>query len=547
MSQPSTASLLDKQDLLALLDTANQLNTMATLEEMLTHILRLAGKLCNSPAGSVLLHDPQRQELYFAAATGPAVTELPKIRIPVGKGKAGAVFASGQPLVENQLQDHYKEVDKQTEFTTKSMICVPLVHRNHTYGVMQVLNKADGAQPFDDRDLELITHFALQATVAIRNAHLFEQLISSSGLYAAHEVRKDLVQQMTEKGTAAVTEKFSVLFADIRSFSRFCNEVVRARKIQALLSDYIAMLASLVVSHQGIVNKFQGDGLMAIFRTDRGAANAVQCAMAMVEGFDRLRTAWEEVIPFSLDYLDIGIGIATDDEIILGRIGDDKFHDFTVIGPAVNLAAALEHSARNGKRILCDQLTYASLKDKTLVQAEGPTKFTLEKLGQGGTKAYSIYYLKRPAPAAQAPAVAPTGQCDVFFSYRREGGSHVARSIQQALKDGYSIFLDVDRLGVGHFDTALLRMIESAPNFVVFLTKGSLDRCHLPDDWLRKEIIHALKTQRNVVPVRMPDFEFPPPHLLPDEMRELTLFDAVEYNHIWFNPMIEKIRTRLKK
>jgi class 3 adenylate cyclase/putative methionine-R-sulfoxide reductase with GAF domain len=538
---------MKREDLVALLDTANQLNTMATLEEMLTHILRLAGKLCNAPAGSVLLHDPQRQELYFAAATGPATTELPKIRIPVGKGKAGAVFASGQPLVENQLQDHYKEVDKKTEFTTKSMICVPLAHRNHTYGVMQVLNKADGLEPFDERDLELISHFALQATLAIRNANLFEQLISSSGLYASPEVRKDLVQQMTESGTAAVTEKFSVLFADIRSFSRFCNEVGRARKIQAVLSEYIAMLASLVVSHQGIVNKFQGDGLMAIFRTDRGAQNAVSCALNMVDGFDRLRTAWEEVIPFSLDYLDIGVGIATDDEIILGRIGDDKFHDFTVIGPAVNLSAALEHSARNGKRILCDQLTYASLKDKSIVQAEGPTKFTLEKLGQAGSKAYSIYSLKRPAPPVAAAVPATPSLCDVFFSYRREGGSHVARSIQQALKDHFNIFLDVDRLGVGHFDTALLRMIEAAPNFVVFLTKGSLDRCHLPDDWLRKEIVHALKTQRNIVPVRMPDFDFPAPHLLPDELRELTLFDAVEYNHIWFNPMIEKLRSRLKK
>ena len=203
------------------------------------------------------------------------------------------MFASGQPLVENQLQNHYQEVDKQTEYATKSMICVPLAHRNHTYGVMQVLNKADGQEAFDDRDLELITHFALQATLAIRNAHLFEQLISSSGLYAAPEVRKDLVQQMTESGTAAVTEKFSVLFADIRSFSRFCNEIVRARKIQALLSEYIAMLASLVISHDGIVNKFQGDGLMAIFRTARGAANAVTCAMHMLDGFDRLRAAWE--------------------------------------------------------------------------------------------------------------------------------------------------------------------------------------------------------------------------------------------------------------
>src|SRR4026209_131654 len=97
----STESALEKEDLLALLDTASQLNSMETLEEVLTNILKLAGSLSSSSAHSVILHDTERNDLYFAAATGPASDKLAGIRIPVGKGKAGEVFSTGLPIVEN--------------------------------------------------------------------------------------------------------------------------------------------------------------------------------------------------------------------------------------------------------------------------------------------------------------------------------------------------------------------------------------------------------------------------------------------------------------
>ena len=81
-----------------------------------------------------------------------------------------------------------------------------------------------------------------------------------------------------------------------------------------------------------------------------------------------------------------------------------------------------------------------------------------------------------------------TPSFDVFVSYRREGGSQVARTVQQALKGKCKVFLDVDTLGGGHFDTTLLSMIAVAPNFLLLLTEGSLNRCANDKDWLRREI-----------------------------------------------------------
>src|SRR5688500_16862979 len=541
-------SALRGADLLALLDTAAQLNTVDTLDEVLTNILMLAGSLSRSAAGSVILHDEERNDLYFAAATGPASETLRGIRIPVGKGKAGQVFSSGIPLVENRLEDQYGAVDEKSDFTSKSMICVPLSHKDRIYGVMQILNKADGREGYDSRDLELLTRFGSQATVAIRNATLFEQMLASSGLYASPAVRQDLIHTMTGAGRSAIREKFSVMFADMRGFSQLCNMVTVPAKIQGILSDYVLMLASVVVRNEGIVNKVMGDGMMAIFRGEGAADNAVHAALDAVDGFARLRDGGKGVSRFNLDFLDIGIGMTTDDEMILGTIGDDRFRDFTVIGPGVSLAASLAKSARDGNRIVCDNATHRGLTAASGASAEGPVQFRVDKPGPLMGVSYDLHYLKRDEPPAEeAAAVTGAEKYDVFFSYRREGGSDAARGLQQALKDDYTIFLDVDRMPSGHFDSALLRNIESSPNFVVFLSPGSLDRCRNADDWLRKEISHAIATKRNIVPVTLPGFTFPDPKTMPPEIAEVSRHDAVEYSHRYFYAMVEKVREHLVK
>jgi class 3 adenylate cyclase len=333
----------------------------------------------------------------------------------------------------------------------------------------------------------------------------------------------------------AVQEKLSVVFGDMRGFTRLCMQRPWPQDIQTILNQHLGMLASVVVRRGGIVNKFIGDSVLAIFRGSEGPANAVKAALDMVEEFSPLRAAWAESDTYGLDFLDIGVGIATDERIILGNVTGDKFREFTVVGMAVNLAAALENEARGGKQILCDQLTFRAIKDARLVEADGPFKLTSAKFGEQRVVPY--YQLKK----------SPDASFDVFFSYRRDGGADVARAVQQALRDEFKIFLDVDRLGAGHFDTALLRTIEAAPNFVVFLSKGSLDRCQSPDDWLRKEIGHALRTGRNIVPVVMDGFQFPPAESLPEEIRDLVRHDAVPHDHAYFHPMIDKIRQRLKK
>ena len=93
------------------------------------------------------------------------------------------------------------------------------------------------------------------------------------------------------------------------------------------------------------------------------------------------------------------------------------------------------------------------------------------------------------------------------------------------------MFLDVDRLKSGRFDTKLLRHIQNSPNFIVIMSAGGLDRCHQRDDWLRREIDHAIQCRRNVLPIMMPGFEMPKALRLPHNLRKLATFNAIRYEH----------------
>jgi tetratricopeptide (TPR) repeat protein len=131
-------------------------------------------------------------------------------------------------------------------------------------------------------------------------------------------------------------------------------------------------------------------------------------------------------------------------------------------------------------------------------------------------------------------------QSKVFISYRREGGSDLARSIQVSLKNrGYDVFMDVEDLRSGPFNTALYEQIETSTDVVVVLTPGSLDRCINKNDWLRIEVAYAIKCKSNIVPVMAKEFDWPA--TLPDDLKELPMYHGIERSHELFEASIDKL------
>lgn len=109
---------------------------------------------------------------------------------------------------------------------------------------------------------------------------------------------------------------------------------------------------------------------------------------------------------------------------------------------------------------------------------------------------------------------------DIFISYRRDGGDKYARIIQQALEKQFRVFLDFDELEDGVFDQRIIDAISSSPVFLLVLSKGALDRCVNEKDWVRQEILQAVKCGCHIVPVTIIGNDFEGlPEGLPEELR----------------------------
>lgn len=133
---------------------------------------------------------------------------------------------------------------------------------------------------------------------------------------------------------------------------------------------------------------------------------------------------------------------------------------------------------------------------------------------------------------------------DVFISYRRGNGFFMAQVIRDHLvKKGINSFLDTEELHSGKFDKKIIEAIREAPNFILILTKGALDRCTDEQDWMRREIAEALHFNKTIIPVMYDDFKWPKKwnENIPDYIRSIENYQAVSGTKIYLSAMIERI------
>lgn len=491
---------LTYQDLRTLLDSARELSSQVDLPQLLQSMLDNAARLTDSPDTAVILHNEDRGTLYFAGATGDNAAmlldqwgEFSELQIPIDGSKAGHVFRTGESIVVQRIEEdpqHYKGVDHHTKKSTESMICVPLVAAGQTIGVMQILNKRSG--PYTTKDRLILESFALQAGVALRNARLIEDMLAHMGLYAAKEEAHKPFELLRELNRPAHTETLSVLFADMRGFTQLCHMLVDPALVQRRLNEFLSMLSDQVIAHGGLVNKFLGDGLLALFRGVDHPVGAVRCAFDMVRHFAEMKRTWEDTSNESLEFLDIGIGITTD-SVIVGPIGTKSVKDFTAFGNAVNLAAAFEQHARGGRRVLVDQITYASVKE-FMDEVEGPNTFMLRKADQEVGHPYKQYVLKRMR-----------GPERIFISHSHMDRAFVEEQLREPLaREGIGCWYSKVDVKAGElWLDSIARGLQDCSWCIVVV---SIDA--VKSEWVRKEVQLALSQRRlegHVVPVTLDD------------------------------------------
>lgn len=138
---------------------------------------------------------------------------------------------------------------------------------------------------------------------------------------------------------------------------------------------------------------------------------------------------------------------------------------------------------------------------------------------------------------------------DIFISYRREGGYDTAKHLNDLLvRDGYRVSFDIDTLRNGDFDTQLLSRIEACKDFILIVDKHAFDRTldknfDSTKDWMRCELAHALKHNKNIIPVFLSGVTgFP--EGLPIDIVNVTKKNGPEYNRYYFNDFYETLKKR---
>ena len=167
---------------LALLNEVGQgLSSSVDLEQALKLVMERINFMLKVEAGSLLLVDEESSELVFQIALGEQSEHVKPLRLKVGQGIAGQVAETGQPLLIPHLQRETGSttaIDISTDFLARSVLCVPMLARGQTIGVIEVINKLEGT--FTQDDLSVLNAIANYAAVAIDNARLFRRFETSS-------------------------------------------------------------------------------------------------------------------------------------------------------------------------------------------------------------------------------------------------------------------------------------------------------------------------------------------------------------------------------
>jgi len=172
-SDPDAAALAALRAIAARVDVAARLEPPAG-EAILRSVVEAAAVLIRAEAASIALYDPTADALVFRVAAGEHGQGVLGLSIRPGDGVAGYVFVSGQPLAigETTVDPRFqREAAEQTGYVPRSLLAVPLADDAGTIGVLEVLDRRDGA-PFDLADVDAAGVFARQATIAIRATRL---------------------------------------------------------------------------------------------------------------------------------------------------------------------------------------------------------------------------------------------------------------------------------------------------------------------------------------------------------------------------------------
>ena len=370
--------LKKKAETLAHLYELNRLlSSTFSLEDIFEKLSDMILRLTPADRFLVLLSDKESGELnpFFVRFRSGRGSEEDR-DAPVSKTVVDRVLSERIALLSSDARadERFAQAQSLTIQRIHSIMCVPLSSQDGLLGLIYV----DGGNPFEQFDsdhLDLLNALATAAAMATENAASHAQLVKEALARATYKrfLPQHVVNQILADPNAislgGISQAATILFSDIRGFTALA-ETMAPDTVLRILNDVFSGITPVVFEYEGILDKFIGDGLMALFgvpyQDADSALKAVGAAIAMQE---RLAVLNHDLRRLGLPSVSMGTGINTGN-VTVGYVGSAERTDYTAIGDAVNLAARLEKQALGGQ-ILISQTTREALADRYILRPRG--------------------------------------------------------------------------------------------------------------------------------------------------------------------------------
>ena len=364
--------------LFVLYEISRQLNTIHDFKELLKRIMDLIFMVISADYGFLVLTGDETEDQLI-----PMVVKYRDNREKEsGKLKASktlihkVIHDKVAILTSNAMTDSRFNGAKSLFIQKiKSAICVPLWRKDKIIGVIQ-LDSMQFDNQFTQDDLELLKAIGSQMAMIIEQANLNEKIRQEEIMRSFLErFLSPQVVEMILKGSQDIMEPkdltATVLFTDIIDFTQLAEQSP-PRETNIILNQYFSAMVEIIFRFNGTLDKYIGDGLMAVFGAPMEGENDAERAILAAKEMKRQLAVMMATQEGSRKKLDIRIGINTG-RVVAGNIGSPRRLDYTVIGDPVNIASRLESIAKPNQ-ILIGEETYRAVKGKFKIKKIGPKK-----------------------------------------------------------------------------------------------------------------------------------------------------------------------------
>lgn len=355
--------------LTVLYDVGKVLQSQHSIDDIAAKIVDLTFRIEGVERGFVMLLDDAGE------ITRQTDVRYRRARTAMAAGAAEIIFsravldrmkAEMSPILITDLSadERFSGSESMIVSGLRSAMCAPLMAKGRLAGVLYVDNM-QRAEAFTQEELNVFAVVASQAAAAIDSA-LAHQKIARQSLeraalerFLAPEVVELVAASPEQVKLGGTNQKVTVLFSDIRGFTSL-SETLPPERIVEILNEYFTRVTDVIFDHGGTLDKFLGDGLMALFGAPfskgNDAANAVKASLAIQ---DLVRELNRDAEARGWPELRVGIGISTG-IVTAGNIGSPKRIDYTVIGDAVNVSSRLCSNAE-AAQVLISESTAAEV------------------------------------------------------------------------------------------------------------------------------------------------------------------------------------------